>query len=65
MFSDIYDENLTSTYTIGAYKSSSGNGCGSYALGGGNNGAIQSITSTGFTFKGSNTFSTLYYVAIG
>ena len=51
MFSDIYDENLSSTYTIGAYKSSSGNGCASYALGGGNNGAIQSITSTGFTFK--------------
>ena len=65
MFADIYDENVSLTYTIGAYKSSSGNGCSSYTIGGGNNGAIQSITDTGFTFKGSGTMSTLYYTAIG
>lgn len=66
MFVNIYDENVSSTYTIGAYRSSSStNGCNSYALGGGNNGVIQSITDTGFTFKGSTVMSTLYYTAIG
>lgn len=65
MFVNIYDENVSSTYTIGAYRSSSStNGCNSYALGG-NNGVIQSITDTGFTFKGSTVMSTLYYTAIG
>ena len=66
MFADIYDENLSSTYIIGAYRSSSStNNCSSYAIGGGNNGVIQSITDTGFTFKGSAVMNTLYYTAIG
>jgi hypothetical protein len=63
----VYDSNMSTTYTIVAYRtSSSSNACSRYTIGQSINGAFQSISDTGFTFKGIGVnVSTLYYVAIG
>ena len=62
-----YDEDTSDTYQYMGYRSSSsGSGsCNKYAIGDSTNGTIQSITSTGFSFKASSTYTPLYYVAIG
>lgn len=67
MCSYTYDEDISTTYTIATYKTSSSNyACARYTVGQSANGAYQSISNTGFTFKGSGvSFDYLYYVALG
>lgn len=61
-----YDEDVDSTYQYMGYRSSSSSSSvAKYEIGNSASGTIQSITSTGFTYKADSTFNPLYYVAIG
>lgn len=61
-----YDEDVDSTYQYMGYRSSSSSSAvAKYEIGNSASGTIQSITSTGFTYKADSTFNPLYYVALG
>jgi len=61
-----YDENLISEYSWEGYRTSSSSANAQrYAFTSTSNGIITGITSNGFKWRGSGTFTTIYYVAIG
>lgn len=64
MYTNSFDASLSQKQINGWRTSSSTYGCNTFAMNSGSSGEIQSITSTGFTFKGGS-ITTLHYVAIG
>ena len=60
-----YDSTVTGDKEIGGYRKGSSETTIHYTIGSATNGVIQSITDTGFVFRGSSVFNTFSYTAIG